>query len=420
MAYDEQTFRRSPADDRDNGDPAAYRRNGAPASDYRGRRRDTGEMARHVDVAAEVPRRPVNEFGGQPGRDRLGIHIGWEFVLVLAVAGIGFLLYQLDAASVRPPALDNLLISATVIGLLTLGAGLTMRAGVPNLAVGPIALGAAFHFAENGDRGLLPAILPALAIAALGGLIVAVVVVVLHVPGWAATLGGAMGVIVYVQLRAAPVNVQSTYEPASQAFLLFGGFALLAVLGGALGTVSSIRRVVGSMRPVDDPALRRGPSVILPVAGSLALSSVFAVGAGVLMAAQSTGPIVPGTGLEWTGLAVGLALLAGTSAYGRRGGIFGTLLAVIAMALFLDYEQRRDFDIALFAIAGATIGAGLIITRLVETYGRRLPAAGADDWQAGTAGAADWSPDVPQTWSPSAPARERADRWDDRWGTGPQ
>ena len=55
------------------------------------------------------------------------------------------------------------------------------------------------------------------------------------------------------------------------------------------------------------------------------------------MAAQSTGPIVPGTGLEWTGLAIGAALLAGTSAYGRRGGIFGTLLAVAGLTLFLDY-----------------------------------------------------------------------------------
>ena len=109
-----------------------------------------------------------------------------------------------------------------------------------------------------------------------------------------------------------------------------------------------------------------------PVIASLVLSSVFAVGAGILMAAQSAAPIVPGTGLEWTGLAFGAALLAGTSAYGRRGGIFGTLLAVAGLTLFLDYADRRNFDIALFAIAACAIGGGLIVTRLVETYGRRL------------------------------------------------
>jgi hypothetical protein len=148
---------------------------------------------------------------------------------------------------------------------------------------------------------------------------------------------------------------------------------------------------------------------------------VFAVMTGILWAAVSTGPIVPGTGLEWTGLAIGAALLAGTSAYGRRGGIFGTLLAVAALVLFLDYQQRRNFDIALFAIAGALLGAGLIVTRLVETYGGplRVPGAG-DDWNAAATAGASWSPDLPETWSTSAtPPREKPDRWDDGpWGGG--
>ena len=129
------------------------------------------------------------------------------------------------------------------------------------------------------------------------------------------------------------------------------------------------------------------------------------------MAAQSTGPIVPGTGLEWTGIAIGTALLAGTSAFGRRGGIFGTLLAVAGLTLFLDYPARRNFDIALFAIAAALIGVGLVVTRLVETYGRPLPVAGADeDWTGrGSARAPNWSPDLPETWTPPAPAPNRSE-----------
>ena len=121
------------------------------------------------------------------------------------------------------------------------------------------------------------------------------------------------------------------------------------------------------------------------------------------MAAQSTEPIEPGTGLEWTGIAIGAALLGGTSAYGRRGGIFGTLLAVTGLTLFLDYSARRDLDIALFAIAAATLGAGLVVTRLIETYGRPLPVAGVDDdWQAAAAGpgTTNWTPDLPETWTP--------------------
>jgi hypothetical protein len=179
--------------------------------------------------------------------------------------------------------------------------------------------------------------------------------------------------------------------------------------------------MLGRMRPVADPARRRGAAAALPVIASLVLSSVFAVVAGILMAAQSTEPIEPGTGLEWTGIAVGAALLGGTSAYGRRGGIFGTLLAVTGLTLFLDYAARRELDIALFAIAAATLGAGLVVTRLIETYGRPLPVAGADDeWQAAAAGpgATNWTPDLPETWTQSAPAQNRSDRWDDGpWGS---
>ncbi len=421
MAYEEPTYRRN-AGERGESDPAAYRA-GLAATDFRARRRDLdpdeSEGAQLVEPAADHGRR-----GGSPdvddGRDRLGIHIGWEIVLLLAVAAIAYRLYRHDPAGLRRPALDTLLITGASIGLLALGAGLTLRAGVPNLAVGPIALGAALHFAENGDDGLIQAAVPALIIAAAGGLVVAVIVLVLHVPGWVATLAAAMGVIVYDQLRVAPVTVQADYDPADHAFYLFGGFALLAVIGGALGTVMPIRRLVGRQRPAGDPARRRGVAAAFPVVAALMLSSVFAVGAGILMAARSTTPIEPGTGLEWTGIAFGAALLAGTSAYGRRGGIFGTLLTVAGLTLFLDYAARRDFDIALFAIAACAIGGGLIVTRLVETYGRPLPVPAVTDWNATTSTGTHWTPDMPQQWSTSAePPDNRPLRWDEGpWGSG--
>jgi hypothetical protein len=420
MAYDETTYRR-PDDQGD--DPAAYRTNtnGFTAPDYRGRRRDLDPEDSGGLRFDAPPAEPLRRTVRDEGRDRLGIHIGWEIVLLLAVAAIGYLLYRLDPASLRRPALDGLLISGTVIGLLSLGAGLTLRAGVPNLAVGPIALAAALQYAENGDKGLVQAAAPALIIAAVGGLVVAILVIALHVPGWAASLAAAMGVIVFIQLRTGPVNVQGDYDPANQAFYLFGGFALLAVLGGALGTLPAVRRMLGGMRPVGDPADRAGAGAALPVIGSLVLSSVFAVVAGTLMAAQTTRPIVPATGLEWTGIAFGVALLAGTSAFGRRGGIFGTLLATAGMALFLDYQDRRNFDIALFAIAACAVGGGLIVTRLIETYGRPLATPGTgEDWNAAatTGTTANWSPEMPESWTPNMPAQNRTDRWDEGpWGS---
>jgi ribose/xylose/arabinose/galactoside ABC-type transport system permease subunit len=401
MTYDETTFRRT---EEPTTDPAAYRANTLAASEQRRR----AEELESADATADMRQ--------DDGRDRLGIHLGWEVVLLLAAGAFGFLLWRLDSAAFQRPALDTLLITGAAVGLLALGAGLTLRAGAPNLALGPIALAASLHYAEQGDLGLLKAAVPALIIAAAGGLVVGLLIVVLHVPGWAATLAAALGVIVYDQLRVAPVAVQGEYDPTKQAFFLFGGFALLAVLGGALGTVSPVRRWLGGMRPTGDPARRRGAGVALPVVGTLVLSSVFAVGAGILMAAQAKGPIVPGTGLEWTGIALGLAMLAGTSAYGRRGGMFGTLFAVAAFTLYLDWSERKNLDIALFATAGAVLGGGLIVTRLVESFGRPLPPAGEDWNAAATTAATNWTPDL-ENWTPATTA-SRTDRWDDGpWGS---
>ncbi len=400
MAYDETTFRRA---DEQATDPAAYRANTLAAADQR---RRAEEMENATD--------PSMDLRDDDGRDRLGIHLGWEVLLLIAAAAFGFLLWRLDPNSLKRPALDHLLVTGAAIGLLALGAGLTLRAGVPNLALGPIALAAALHYAEQGDQGLVKAAVPALVIAAAGAVVVGLLILVLHVPGWAATLAAAFGVIVYDQLRIAPVPVQGEYDPTKQAFFLFGGFALLAVLGGALGTVTPVRRWLGRMRPTGDPARRRGAVVAGPVLIALIVSSVFAVAAGFLMSALSAGPIVPGTGLEWTGIALGLAMLAGTSAYGRRGGIFGTLFAVAALTLFLDWSARKGLDIAIFATAACVFGGGLIVTRLVETYGRPLSPSIGDDWNAApTTSAANWTPDL-ESWSPTT----TPNRWDEGpWGS---
>ncbi|BCY15318.1 ABC transporter permease [Actinoplanes sp. L3-i22] len=405
MAYDEATFRR-PGESTADTDPAAYRR--------RVQLDDTGGNTLDQSLRAPVTAGPAED----DGRDRLGVHLGWEVVLLVAAGVLGFLLWRESSAALQRPALDALLVTGAAIGLITLGAGLSLRAGVPNLAIGPIVLAAQFQFAENGDKGILQALVPALIIAAGGGLIVAVLILVLHVPGWAATLAAALGVITFDQLRVNAVVVQGDWEPTSRAFLLFGGFALLAIVGAMLGAIGPVRRFFGRMRTSGDPAGRRGLTVVLPVLVALIGSSVFAAGAGVILAAQSTDPVRPGTGLEWTGIGLGLALLGGTSAYGRRGGIFGTLFAVIGLTLFLDYQDRRDLQISLFAIAGAVFAAGLIATRIVESYGRLATAATTQDWNAAPSGGLDtsWSPTMPETWNtPAQPAR--SDRWDDGpWG----
>ena len=149
-----------------------------------------------------------------------------------------------------------------------------------------------------------------------------------------------------------------------------GGFAVLAVLGGLLGLSKPLRRAVGRFRPVADPARRRGAAAgslaALAIIGSSGLASV----SGVLVASRAGTVSPPNNALTLTGLALGTALIAGTSAYGRRGGVFGTVLAVALVSVVMEYLDVTKRAVAPLAVAAVAIGAGLVVTRLVETFGR--------------------------------------------------
>jgi ribose/xylose/arabinose/galactoside ABC-type transport system permease subunit len=368
---------------------------------------------------------------GEPGRDRIAVHVVWEIVLLLALGAVAYLLWREDPAALHGGPLRKLLVDVAALGLLALAAGLSLRAAAVNLAIGPVALAAALHLAEQGDRGVREALLPALAVAAVGGLLLALAVVLLHVPSWAASLAGAAGVIVYIERRTAPVAVQGGYDPHGAAFYLFAGFAAVAVLGGLFGAVKAIRRLLGRFRPVADPARRRGAVAAVVTALALVASTVLAMLAGVLIAGNGAGPVVPTSGLDWTVLAVGTSLLAGTSAYGRRGGIFGTLLAVSLVTVFLTWSGAHGWTLDRWAVGGAALGVGLLVTRLVEAWGRPRSATG-EVVEAGPprdgAISAGWSitrPGPADNWPPVLPvqaAETRLDPWEaaPRWESGGQ
>jgi MFS family permease len=395
---------------------------------------------------------------GEPGRDRLAVHWVWEVLLLLGVAGLGYLLWTADRAVLTGAGLSSLLTFAAAIGLLGTAAAMTLRTAAPNLAIGPLAVASGVYFAQRGADGVeVPAAYALLAALALG-LATALFVVVFHVPGWAASVVAALVVIVWIQQQGSePVPLSGSYDPTSQATLLFAVVAAISVLGGLLGTLKGVRRSVGRFRPVADPARRRGGVAALVTGAAIVVSMLFAVIAGVLLAAGSGQPVVPGEGLYLTGLGFGVALLGGASAFGRRGGVFGTILAVAAVALFIDYQATQDWRISRVAIAAGVIAAGLVVTRLIETFGRPRSAEVADDdeWEdtgaaestglAGVrvldrtgdtrfgAGAANgtgagapagqaWSNTPSDTWSsalpaqPAQPAAGRTDPWeDDRW-----
>jgi hypothetical protein len=194
-------------------------------------------------------------------------------------------------------------------------------------------------------------------------------VVGLQVPGWAASLGAAFAVVAWIGQYGAPITVEAGIDAKGNAAFLAGGVAALALVGALVGAVRPIRRAIGRFRPYGDPAWRRGPAAAGLTFLAVTASGVFAGAAGLLLAARGD-QVVPTDGMSLTALALGAALLGGTSAFGRRGGLFGTLFAVAVVVLALRYSEAADLGLSQYAVGAGAIVLGLVVTRLVEALGR--------------------------------------------------
>ncbi|MEV6926893.1 ABC transporter permease [Dactylosporangium sp. NPDC051485] len=350
---------------------------------------------------------------GEPGRDRLAVHVLWEMVLLLAAGALFYLLHDARPAALRGADLQSLLLSGAELGLVAVAVGLTLRAGAVNLAAGPIAFAAALFFANNSDRSLATTA-GITGLIALGvGVVIAVLVVAFHVPGWAASLGVAFALVAWIAAQPDEKVATGAYDPHHHALWWAVGVAALGVGGAVLGLIRPVRRGLGRFRPVRDPADRRGGGAAaftgLAIAGSALLCAV----AGVLIALHTRTVAASGSaaaidGLAYTGLALGAALAGGTSAFGRRGGVLGTVLAAAGITLLLRYTAAEGWSLSPFALAAGAIGVGLVVTRLVETFGRPRtePVGGEDSWTPPSI--ITPQPEPEDSWSPPS---SRTDSW---------
>lgn len=175
--------------------------------------------------------------GGEPGRDRLAVHWAWEIVLLIGVGTLVYLVWQAQPDALRGGDLSLLLTFAAGYGLLGIAAGVSLRAGAPNLAVGPVAVAAGAYFAQRGDEGVLTPTVFSLGVAILLGLAVGLLVVTFHVPGWAATLAAGAAAVVWLQQQPPEIPLAGAYDPTGHAAFLFALVAAMGILGGLLGTV---------------------------------------------------------------------------------------------------------------------------------------------------------------------------------------
>jgi ribose/xylose/arabinose/galactoside ABC-type transport system permease subunit len=359
---------------------------------------------------------------GEPGMDRMAFHVVWDLLLIVAAVAAFVLLRQTHSNAVSGSGLRGLLLDAATLGLITIGMALSLRAAAVNLAVGPIASACAYFFAEHSDRNLA-ATAGVTVLLALGlGVVIAILVVGFHVPAWAASLAGGLVAIVWVQEHANTATNQASYHPDRQAYYWFGAFAALSLLGGVFGLIKPVRRAVGRFRSVGDPASRRGAGAGFVAFIAIIGSCAFAAAGGVLAGLSSPAVTPAADGLLTTGLALGAALAGGTSAFGRRGGVFGTMAAVTLLTLLMHYGVAADLKIAPYAWAAGAIIVGLVVTRMVERFGRPRAEDDEDMWSGSSSSGMSsngWSSSSRQGgWSSQLPARPLDDTWsgaEDRW-----
>lgn len=356
---------------------------------------------------------------GEPGRDRMLVHGLWELVLVLALAGVGYLLYRESSAVFSGDGLQGLLLGASVLGLLAAGAAVALRAGVVNLAVGAVAVAAGLYYGHHTGSGIVAVLLVVIGAAAAVGVVQGLITVGLQVPSWAVSLAAGLGILVWAG-KQEPVRLTGGYDPSSHAYYWFGGLCAVSVIAGLVGLFPSVRRAVGRSRPVADPAHRRGVVAAVIAVAATMVSTILA-GVGGVLAVTVSSRATASDGLEITALALGVALVGGTSAYGRRGGIFGTVFAVGLVIVVQQYLTVTNRSWGTAAFAALTIGIGLAVTRLVERFGRPHPGVAEPEEE-------DWAPTIHaatgRTWQPPAATTTTTTGglWasDEAWGSAEQ
>ena len=326
-----------------------------------------------------VQRPPVEPA---PRPDRLWVNFVWEALLLLAVAGCAALVINVGGseALTGEGVLENIALQVAAIGLLATGLALSLRVAAPNLAVGAIAglSGATLvRLMNDQDYELGVAALLVLLIGAGIGLALAVIVVGLHVPAWAATLGATAGIagltfwIFGANVTPLTTDSDAVSDAADQGWLWFAVFAVISIAGGALWAVPSVRARLCGTRSDLDPARRPGVAAGLGATVGLIGSSVLAAGSGILttIVLRSSFPLAELGVVE----ALAIVLVGGVSAFGRRGGVFGVVLAACALVLVeraLVLSDNGDAGQQRVLIGGAVI-LGLVVTRLIEAAGNR-------------------------------------------------
>ncbi|PRY59097.1 hypothetical protein [Glycomyces artemisiae] len=308
----------------------------------------------------------VSEGGGEASADRMAVHVVWEIGLLLLGGGVLFALSRSTAGPFADGGWSAFGAALAPAIMLACAMSVSLRVGAVNLAVGPIALLSAWLFVDASGSGSAMALAFGLGAAAFTGIVLATLTAWLRAPGWAASgaVGGAIGL--WAGTQGDPGAFSLSELPTTGVLAALAGAAGISLFLGLVGAFAGVRSRLAPIR--DTPVGERHGRGGLVFLGLLVSSSL--AGAAGVVAAWTSVPDAGAAGLPdpilLTVLALGAALLGGTSLVGRRGGVCGTVFAALLVLALMWLAEARGWGFDPSWIALSAIVAGFLVTRLVE------------------------------------------------------
>ncbi|GAB3140383.1 hypothetical protein GCM10027290_11110 [Micromonospora sonneratiae] len=303
----------------------------------------------------------------------LATRLGWEAVLFLfTVVAAVIVLVQSDGRGLGLPFWLNF--AAT--GLLASGFALSLRTATPNLAVGSLAMLSGLLYADlraDDWPGFVAAAIGVAAVTVLG-LILGVVTGLTSTPSWAVSLAGlaVLQAIAFGVYGPPGVLTQAGRSETWEAVVWSTVFVLGSLVGAALFLIAPVRRFLSANRTSGDPASWRPARLVGAIVG-FGGSSLLAGLSGVVLTGYLRVALPTGD-LHRTLTAVAIALLAGVSIFGRRGGVAGIVLATSLVLLVMHYlrlEGAASWSDAL--VLGLAILGGAVVSWALEKIGGPEP-----------------------------------------------
>ena len=297
-------------------------------------------------------------------------------VLVISIV-VGAILTAANGRSFFSAGNISALLTATsILGFIAIGQTLVILVGSLDLSVPFVAsltsvLAGGIMAGQSGN--VVPAVLTALVVAAGIGLANGIIVSLLHVHGFIATLGTGLIISGYLA-----TNYQGTHGSAPRSFRLVGAtqvgpvpVSTILMLGCALLAVVLLRRTrvghhlyaVGGDAEV---ARLSGIHTSVPVVTAHVLCSMLAATAGLLLARLSVGSPTIGSQGQYDLMSIAAVVLGGTLLSGGKGNIAGTLCGVAIFAVMDNVMGVMQVNPFLKDVI-----RGAVIVIAVAVYARR-------------------------------------------------